>query len=438
MEYKPDLYNESRHKVSIPTLVLQLFVGLAFTLHLFVYSFPSNSYIVLALILVCVYALVKPIIKSDVSTGFTLRWLIAILVIAYSYVFSYRSGTAIFDLLILLSGLIVVIAFSPDVRTYQGVIKYIKYIALFFAIGVLAQRFIPQFYNSVIRLFPSGLYKAITTSGTSGGGGYRGFTTNSGFAANYILVGILAVICENNLRGKWTIGSRIFIVFMIIAVLFTSKRGPILFFIIALIFCYLMPSRGAKKHNRIWGVFIGISAIIIMFFTFEDVLADIPIFREVINTINGISSGEDVTSGRTKLYAWAFQLFLNNPIRGIGWGYFRRTVVGEITIRTTLDVHNVYLQLLCETGIIGFVVFVSLFIWSWVTTKNAYCSCIAQNDKRVLRWRPALLFSFAFQTYFILYCLTGNPLYDQFYQIIYMFCCSITVAYRYVSMRTMC
>jgi len=432
MIYKSAFTNEKRYRLSIATLILQLFVGLAFTMHLFMYGFSSNAYLFIVVVFALMFAVVKPIIKSNISLKFALHWLLAFMVIMYSYVFLYRSGTAIYDLLVLLSGLIIVIAFSLDIKAYQGSIKYIKYLGLLFAIGVLFQRFIPTLYNLIIRLFPSGLQTAITSAVRTDGSGYRGFTTNAGFCVNYLLIGILAIISDNINREKWSIGSKTIIAMLMLATLFTGKRGPILFFVIALVFCYLIPARGKKKHTRFWRIFLGFSVLIILFFTFEDALADIPIFREVINTINGISGGEDVTSGRTKLYAWAIQLFLNNPIKGVGWGYFRRTVVGEITIRTTLDVHNIYLQLLCETGIIGFLIFTTIFISSWIATKNAYCNCV-EETKELRLWKPALLFSFVFQTYFILYGLTGNPLYDQFYQIIYMFCCSITIAYRHLT-----
>lgn len=422
-----------KYTVSLSTLMLQLYIGLAFTLHLFIYGLSSNTYIASALTLVLLYAVMKPVIKSSISIGFAFHWALAFLVMIFSYVFSYRSGVVLIDLIILLSGVVSAIAFSSDVRTYKGAIAYIKVLALFFMSGVLLQRFIPSLYYNLIRLFPSRLYDVIRNSGE---GAYRGFTTNTGFTVNYILVGILAVISEGIVRDKWTVGEKILITLMILAVIFTGKRGPILFFIIALIYCNLIPARGAKRFKRFWSIFIGASIIVILFLTFEDALADIPIFGEVLNTINGIASGEDVTSGRTRLYAWALKLFLAHPIKGVGWGYFRRTVVGEITRHTTLDVHNVYLQLLCETGIPGFAVFISIFISNWVATKKAYCSCFVNKNSTLFSWRPVLLFSFVFQTYFLLYSLTGNPLYDQFYQIIYLFCCSITVAYKYLSVRS--
>jgi hypothetical protein len=47
-------------------------------------------------------------------------------------------------------------------------------------------------------------------------------------------------------------------------------------------------------------------------------------------------------------------------------------------------------------------------------------------------WRNVLFFSFAYQTFFLLYGLTGNPLYDTQTAMIYFFSCSIAVAARFM------
>ena len=52
----------------------------------------------------------------------------------------------------------------------------------------------------------------------------------------------------------------------------------------------------------------------------------------------------------------AMLLFLSNPIQGIGWGNAQSLVF------VNTNIHNVYAQLLAETGIVGFTVFVGWFI----------------------------------------------------------------------------
>lgn len=65
----------------------------------------------------------------------------------------------------------------------------------------------------------------------------------------------------------------------------------------------------------------------------------------------------DVTLGRTKMWAAALKFFKSNAVFGIGWEQIRHRTIWQ------LNIHNIYIQLLAETGIIGFLFFVSFFIY---------------------------------------------------------------------------
>lgn len=59
-------------------------------------------------------------------------------------------------------------------------------------------------------------------------------------------------------------------------------------------------------------------------------------------------SNNNVTNNRVELYVEAVELFLSSPIFGTGIGYFeKRTGIAYV--------HNIFLQSLCEMGIIGFI-----------------------------------------------------------------------------------
>src|SRR5699024_7296327 len=82
------------------------------------------------------------------------------------------------------------------------------------------------------------------------------------------------------------------------------------------------------------------------------------IYLRFEQTIEGIISGEDVTSGRTILYEKALNLFYENPILGIGWKEFKQLTYGLLSSTSGSHPHNIYIQLLVELGIIGFLLFV--------------------------------------------------------------------------------
>lgn len=417
--------------ITISSLFLSLLVIDAFILHLVTYA--SSGFLYCALIAICtlIFGISKPIRRKTMPSYYFITWILAVIVLWVNYFVRYNTNTVLVDDVVLTFGFVLILLFSDKLRDYNSAIHAILAMSFLFAIGVYLQRYIPSVYSIIIRLFPSRLQESLMSS-IGENGGVQGFATNVGFTANYILVGIFVLLSRMRINEKPNQKAIFEIIILSIALLMTGKRGPIVFSLPSVFLAGIIPMRGGKKFRKIRKSFVAVIAFIALFFMFEGILEQIPVFGRYVASINGFINGDDVSSGRSRLYAWAVQLFLRNPIFGIGWGKYRTTVVGNATLVKALDTHNVYLQLLCETGIIGFIVFTTLFILSWVMTKNAYCSCFYEKNAELYKWRPALFFSFLFQTYFLLFSLTGNPLYDQFYQVIYAFSVSITIAYRYV------
>ena len=76
---------------------------------------------------------------------------------------------------------------------------------------------------------------------------------------------------------------------------------------------------------------------------------------------SNVNSSVDISSGRTMLWSRAFSLFKEHPVFGIGWGNFRNHLTDTFNVFNDgqlSNAHNNYLQLLCETGIVGFLLFV--------------------------------------------------------------------------------
>ena len=149
---------------------------------------------------------------------------------------------------------------------------------------------------------------------------------------------------------------------------------------------------------------------------------DIGVFKKLNTTVEALESDndEDVMSGRGELYLLALKYFSRYPIFGIGWETFRflPDVPGGV------ETHNIYLQLLCETGIIGFGIFLSFFAYALVTTmKN--CRLARTEEERL-----AASFCLFMQLFFLMYGLTGNPLYDPPYYVPYFIVCAFSFSQR--------
>ena len=103
---------------------------------------------------------------------------------------------------------------------------------------------------------------------------------------------------------------------------------------------------------------------------------------------------------RDVFYAEAWEMFMENPIFGCGWR--------QMTDIIEHDVHNIYIQLLAETGIVGFSVYVFLIFYG-VFIAIKLLRCYSKDKKKSI----LLLFSAYYIFFFALYGLTGNPLYDE-------------------------
>jgi O-antigen ligase len=69
----------------------------------------------------------------------------------------------------------------------------------------------------------------------------------------------------------------------------------------------------------------------------------------------------------TRLVLWdiAWDLFLEHPLAGVGMGDYEsqaRAMLEGRSVRTTVDSHNAYLQILATRGLIGFVPFVIFWV----------------------------------------------------------------------------
>ena len=142
-------------------------------------------------------------------------------------------------------------------------------------------------------------------------------------------------------------------------------------------------------------------------------LSSIPSVSRYLSLLQNIQGGRDiaiVTSGRTEIYLTAIELWKSNKWFGIGWNNFKNAVPSTAWF-SRFDVHNVYLQVLCETGYIGAIPYYLLIIISMVR--------ILQAASR----KKALSELFAFDIYyfffFLFYSVTGTGLYEYSYYIIF-------------------
>lgn len=207
----------------------------------------------------------------------------------------------------------------------------------------------------------------------------------------------------------------------VIGLAMTGKRGPLLFTVLALLIVFLEYSEKRLTRKAIFRFFIGIFSLIILF---AIAYFKIPQVQSVIARFSESSNMEEMTNGRIDFF-WvqAIEMFKNHPIIGYGWGAFKAYS------KNGNHAHNIYLQLLTETGIIGFFMVLIFFIGSILAIRKSI-NIMKGHDNQLCTY---LKIGYAYQLFFLMYGFTGNPLYDGQCYLPYLLSCAmgLTVYFEY-------
>lgn len=168
------------------------------------------------------------------------------------------------------------------------------------------------------------------------------------------------------------------------AILALGRRGELLG---AVVLCAAMVLLLCSPRMRIVLIFGGGGGILLMLWLFVRFLPqfkEIDIFYRYVRTVENLVNGYDFTSGRTGLFSLAIAGFRSAPIFGIGFDKFYTLVnplLTDIEGNVMQDAHNIYLQMLCETGIVGTVLTLTPMLWLLVTTFRALRYAMELEDR---------------------------------------------------------
>jgi len=171
-------------------------------------------------------------------------------------------------------------------------------------------------------------------------------------------------------------------------------RGPIIAYVLSTVIAQLFApifDGEAVSHRRIKGIILGLIGLMLVAY----VILWAPIdafslaqakFRLLMSSERGVS-----TLTRARFFREALVIFLENPLVGVGLGGF---ALKGLQIATREYPHNLLLEILSETGIVGFVPLVGLL----VTSLRGYKRKIRSSDRRerVLLESALTLLLFAF------------------------------------------
>lgn len=270
--------------------------------------------------------------------------------------------------------------------------------------------FSPGLYNATLYHFWEGAPGGVSLNDAYKAGISPHYSSNGIYCAVMVLFYSSKIMAVENKRYN----RRLVVLWMasILALLLTTKRAHLLFSILAIMGVYFFVGKGNKttKTVKIIGACLA-GAIMI--------LCMVPVLP-IVQGVIGRFTSDDISTGRFDFWRQAFAIFETNRMFGIGWGEYR-----FVNIYGT-SVHNTYLQLLCETGIVGLTIFV---IAMFTTVRNAIKDYRRMQHILTHKMKTMLMFSIAVQLFVLAYCMTGNCFYD-ITVIIYYLACSISIAFH--------
>lgn len=379
------------------SIIISILLILIYCVSILPYSFR-----VALLVVLLVLFLLSPILggkKRFFMKSIHIIWLLTFGIIAISML---RIKWDQFYILFYLSMILLLLLSDDNINWMLLFMKAAMILGAIYAFFTIVQVVAGGFYVS--KLYPLLQYNAtFDPLRYMRFGIYSGFTYQTAVNALYLSIGIGSTFCSLLYEKKGKIWKISLIAIEIICIMLASKRGHLIFSTLALlVVAYYSGSRGKRSRNILIAAFVVFAIFVVSYATIPAVGY---FFDRITNT------GGDITNGRSIYYKEAFELFKEHPLFGIGWEGFR------YTYKRYTDVHNIYLQLLCETGLIGTGVFMAAFISMIVLTVKKINILTVKAKKSFNRY--LLLFALFCQVFFLLYGFTGNPLYDYYVVAVY-------------------
>lgn len=310
-------------------------------------------------------------------------------------------------------GAIVLSVLKRFVMVFGGMATFFTLFFFFFP-GIYLSKFLPMspnaYYAGLLYCYQHGYQAGIALH----------YSTNAIFVS--IFLGV--IFCELLSKERKSLIVIITFLATLYALFLTAKRAHIVFSIFCMYIIYFLYTN--LKKSRLLKM---IGVVLISFIVFELAIQFFPQVSMVLERFSQIFSGDASIKQRRILYEYALFLISQKPLFGYGWGSYK--YLAELELGDYNAAHNVFLQLWSEIGFFGLAVFVLFFATALHMTIVNYKKMLLKGSNGERRW--ILSYALYIQLFFLAYCMTGNPLYDNQMLIMYLLsCCSITFAYKEV------
>ena len=337
----------------------------------------------LALMTYCLYVVINGLFLTSYPREAFEYWTILLAVFAFKIVLQQQDET---------------------VRRYNAALHGC---GLFAAAVILLQFVMPSVVSAFQRLiFSNNAFEEATRAHNLG---YcTGITPFSASAVWYCGILFSFVFAAYLCQKKVSFSSIVKCGLAVLAMIATQKRSVLLACMITVYLFYFLFAQ--KQNTRLLRIML-ITAILLMLLAIA--YQFIPQVQYMV--FKTLRPG-NALSGREALWSDMRPLFEQNPILGSGGG--------TCQYMFGYGGHNCYLQLLAEYGYVGLILFLLAFVAPFLSA--LYRTGIFLRTRRETKEAIWLIAALFLQAVFLIYCATGNPLFDSIFIMTQMACMGVT------------
>jgi putative inorganic carbon (HCO3(-)) transporter len=235
----------------------------------------------------------------------------------------------------------------------------------------------------VVGAFLSGLYGIFVPPPAADLGRLAGAGGDPNETAAAMVAGLaLATALAVAMRGKPLVRTACIVagVICMLTLFLTSSRGGLVALAVALLAAVVL---GGRRRGTM--LIAAACAVLVTIFYFATIAPD-----DVRERVTHPEGG----TGRVDIWTVGWRMVRDNAIEGVGSGNFTtasihyllepgKLVRDDFIVDTPKVAHNTYLQILAELGIVGFVLFMTILLFSFVCAFKAHRVAAAAGDREL-------------------------------------------------------
>lgn len=358
----------------------------------FNYPFSSTIFLYASFVSMIIYACQTRILKLE-RQFFVMSLLALVSLIGVLYTDNQERGQR--EAVLLLVMLLYALVLSLDVALLKRLRKYIYVCSFIVMLGVLIQYADPTAFNSFMQSFlRADCYEQLIWSFNVDGAyaGFSAYTPDAAYFSTLIfgfsIFRFLGINEREERRGRFI--TLILVFCAVFVVILTSKRGLVVAMLGALFFTILIVKKCSLKTIMAFGSVFIIGIVFVYFLSSSN--TTVSLFLQRFDP----TGGKDLTTGRTVMWKQALES-LGGGINLVGKG------TGSTYSLWEAGMHNIYLQIYYDHGLIGLIIYVIFF------TYNLHKAIRCKDEQ-----------SLYVQFVMLIYGVSGNPIYSNSFFIVYV------------------